>query len=63
MSYRVERELDPRGIFVGWSVVEAASEMRVGPFPLHAMAEDEAYRLALRTDTSHLHEFDDYAPE
>lgn len=63
MNYRIERELDPKGSFVGWAVVEAAGAVRAGPFPLHAMAEDEAYRLALRDDVSQMHEYDDYLPD
>jgi hypothetical protein len=51
-NYRVERELDPKGRFVGWAVVEAQGKRRAGPYPLHAMAEDEAYRLSLRDDMS-----------
>jgi len=51
-NYRVERELDPSGGFVGWSVVEAQGKRRAGPYPFHTMAEDEAYRLSLRDEVS-----------
>ncbi|MDN0085729.1 hypothetical protein QU487_23885 [Crenobacter sp. SG2305] len=63
MNYRIERELDTKGGFIGWAVVEAAGAVRSGPFPLHAMAEDEVYRLMLRDDVSLWHEHDDYLPE
>jgi hypothetical protein len=46
-SYVVRQEHDHAGDFVGWSVFDSAGARKAGPFPLFAIADEEAYRFSL----------------
>jgi len=46
-SYVVQQEHDGSGDFIGWSVFDMGGHRKAGPFPLFAIADEEAYRLKL----------------
>jgi hypothetical protein len=58
-SYVAQQEHDMSGDFVGWSVYKSGGVRKAGPFPLFAIADDAAYRLALHDPESLLRQHPD----